>query len=176
MLRIRSSFFFCKSFAVLFSSSELKAQVSCSDRLSSVVCLSLFVNFSISSQEPIQPNLAQSILGWRGFKFFQMKDTAFFQGELITKKRKQIYEIKKIFFSRTTEPIPKHSWMKGIQVCSNDVPCPFPRGDNYEILKIHWRIKKSSSPETSGLFQPNLAQCILGWWGLKFFSNEGPHL
>ena len=50
----------------------------------------------------------------------------------------------KIFFSRTTEPIStklgtKHPWVKGIQVCSNDGSCPFPRGDNYEIAKIHWR-------------------------------------
>ena len=30
-------------------------------------------------------------------------------------------------------------WVKGIQVCSNNWPRPFPRGDNYEIAKIHWR-------------------------------------
>ena len=22
-------------------------------------------------------------------------------------------------------------------VCSNEVPCPFPKGDNYEIVKVH---------------------------------------
>ena len=41
-----------------------------------------------SSQEPLsqfQPNLAQSILGWRGFKFVQMKDQTLLQGEIITK-------------------------------------------------------------------------------------------
>ena len=44
--------------------------------------------FSSSSPEPLgqfQPNLAQSILGWRGFKFVQMKGPALFQGEIITK-------------------------------------------------------------------------------------------
>ena len=66
-----------------FSSPELKAQVSFSDHLSSVVCLSVrlsvclsvclsvrpsvnFSLFSTSSPEPLgqfQPNLAQSILG-----------------------------------------------------------------------------------------------------------------
>ena len=50
----------------------------------------------------------------------------------------------KIFFSRTTEPIStklgtKHPWVKGIQVCSNEGPRPFTRGDNYEIVIIHWR-------------------------------------
>ena len=35
-----------------------------------------------------QPNLAQSILGWRGFKCFQMKGNILFQGEIITKSWK----------------------------------------------------------------------------------------
>ena len=47
----------------------------------------------------------------------------------------------KIFFSRTTEPIStklftKHPWVKGIQVCSNEGPHPFPRGDNYASSHI----------------------------------------
>ena len=86
----------------IFSSYGLKAQVSFSDRLLSVVC-----PFSSSSPEPLvqfQPNLAQIILGLRGVKFVQMK------------------------------------------VCS------FPRGDNNEIAKIHWR--KPSFPELEGHFQP----------------------
>ena len=54
------------------------------------VCLSVckLFTFSSSSSEPLgqfQPNLAQSILGWRGFKFVQMKGPALFQGEIITK-------------------------------------------------------------------------------------------
>ena len=49
----------------------------------------------------------------------------------------------KIFCSRTTGPIStklgtKHPWVKGSQVCSNEGPCPFPKGENYEIAKIHW--------------------------------------
>ena len=58
------------------------------------VCLSvcpsvckLFL-FSTSSPEPLgqfQPNLAQNILGWRGFKFVQMKNAAHRQGEIIKK-------------------------------------------------------------------------------------------
>ena len=77
-----------------FSSPELKAQVRFFDHLSSVVCLSVrpsvckLFTFSSSSPEPLgqfQPNLAQSILGWRGFKFVQMKGPALFPGEIITK-------------------------------------------------------------------------------------------
>ena len=52
----------------------------------------------MSSPEPLgqlQQNLAQSILGCRKFKFVQMKGLAFSQGEIITKQRKYIDEIKK---------------------------------------------------------------------------------
>ena len=84
----------------LFSSPEPKAQVSFSDQNLSVVrrcrlcrccccrCRRKLFTFSSSSPEPLgqfQPNLAQSILGWRGFKFVQMKGRALFQGEIITK-------------------------------------------------------------------------------------------
>ena len=31
----------------------------------------------------------------------------------------------------------KHLWVKGIQVCSNEGPHSFPRGDNYKSAKIH---------------------------------------
>ena len=130
----------------LVSSPELKAQVSFSDHLSSVVCLSVRLSvrlsvcpsicklftFSSSSPEPLgqfQPNLAQSILGSRGFKFVQMKRPALFQGETITKLVKIHYRHLKILVSRTTVPIStklgtKHPWVKGIQVSSNEGPPP----------------------------------------------------
>ena len=76
----------------------------------------------------IQSNLAQSILGYNGFEFVQMKGPALFQGEIIMKLRKYFDEI--------------------------------------------W---KTSSPELSP-FQPNLAQCVLGWRGLKFVQMKGPAL
>ena len=82
----------------IFSSPEPKAQVSFSDQNLSVVrrrccrccrcrCHKLFT-FSSPSLEPLsqfQLNLAQSILGWREFKFVQMKAPVLFQGEIITK-------------------------------------------------------------------------------------------
>ena len=37
----------------------------------------------------------------------------------------------------STKPGTKHPWVKGIQVCLNEGPCPFPRANNYEIAKIH---------------------------------------
>ena len=125
------------SFFRFFSSPELKAQVSFSDHLSSVVCPSVCLSvclsicklftFSTSSPEPLgqfQPNLAQSILWREGFNFLQMKG-----------------------------------------------PRPFPRGDNYEIRKIHWwNLKKSSSPEPLSKFQPILAQASLDDRDSSFFK------
>ena len=45
----------------------------------------------------------------------------------------------------TTKPMStkhgtKHPWVKGIHVCSNEEPALiFPRGEDIEIAKIHWR-------------------------------------
>ena len=58
------------------------------------VCLSFcpsvckLILFSTSSQEPLvqfQPNLAQIIIGKRGFKFVQLKSSVLFQVEIVTK-------------------------------------------------------------------------------------------
>ena len=67
------------------SSPELKAQVSFSDRLSSVVSLSVRKFFTLvsSSSEPL--GQFQSILGGWGFKFVQMTGYALFQRKIITK-------------------------------------------------------------------------------------------
>ena len=96
-----------------------------------------------SSPEPLglfQPNLVQSILWWREFKFVQMKDTAFFQVEIMTKEWKYINKILKIFFRTTglisTKLGSKHNWVKRIQVCSNEGPRLFPRVDNSKTVKI----------------------------------------
>ena len=73
-----------------FSSPELKAQVSFSDRLSSVVGPSVckLFTFSSFSTEPLgqfQPNFAQSFLELGGFNFFKLKGYALPKGEKIAK-------------------------------------------------------------------------------------------
>ena len=86
----------------------------------------------------------------------------------------------KIFFSRTTWPIStklgtKHPWLKGIQDRSKVGPRPFPRGDNYEIAKIHWRnnlkifFSRTTEPiSTKFLQMKGLAlfqgEIITKWW------------
>ena len=90
---------------LILSSPELKAQVSFSDRL---IVRRLSVNFSyfrLLLKKPLgqfQPNLTQSIFGWRGFMFVQMKGPTLFQAEIIAKYLKYIDEIKNLF---SPEPI-----------------------------------------------------------------------
>ena len=81
-------------------------------------------------------------------------------------------------FSWTTGPIltklgTKHPWVKGIQFCSNEGPRPFPRGDNYQIAKIHWQILKIYSSRTAGPISTKLG--IIHPWvkGIQVCSNEG---
>ena len=101
-----------------------------------------------SSPEPLglfHPNLAQCILGCRGFKFIQMKVPALFQWEIITILQKYIDQFKKLCFSRTTGPISTklgttHPWVKGIQVCSKEGAPPLItkfRKYIYEIKNNH---------------------------------------
>ena len=60
--------------------------------------------------------------------------------------------------------------MKGIQVCSNEVPQPFPRGDNYEIVKIHsYQISRTTGPISTNLGTKH------PWVkGIQVCSNEEP--
>ena len=128
-----------------------------------------------SSPEPLsqfQPISAQSIIGWRGFKFVQIKGPAFFQGEIIKKMRKYINKILKSTKSISNKLGTKHPWVKGISLCSNEGPTLFLREIITKKRKYIDEIKKSSSPEPLGQFQPNLAQSILGWMGFKFVKRR----
>jgi hypothetical protein len=77
----------------VFSSTELKAQVSYSDRRLSVVCFAvrLPVNFYIfdffsRTTGPILTRLGTNHPWVEGFKFIQMKRNALLQGEIIAKE------------------------------------------------------------------------------------------
>ena len=45
----------------------------------------------------------------------------------------------------------KHPWINGIQVYSNERPRRSTKGDNYEIVEIHWRNFVSSPPDSQGV-------------------------
>jgi hypothetical protein len=87
--------------------------------------------------------LAKIILGWRGFKFVQMKRNALLQGEIIAKEYKYSKIKFKIFFSRTSRSNSiklgtNYPWLERIQVCSNKGPGPPQRGDNHKNVKMGW--------------------------------------
>ena len=131
----------------IFSSPELTAQVSFSDRLLSVVRLSVRLSickpftFSSSYSEPLgkfqtkhHPCVMKiQVCSNEGSRPFPRGDN-----NRISKIHRRNLQI---FFSRTTKPIStklgtKHPWVTGIQVCSNEWPRPFPRGNKYKIVKL----------------------------------------
>ena len=66
--------------------------------------------------------------------------------------------------------------MKGIYVCSNDGSRPFPRGFNYEIVKIIWRNLKIVFFRTTEPISTKLGinhPCVKG---IQVCSNEGSRL
>ena len=109
----------------------------------SFLFFSKLFTFSSSSQEPLgqlQPNFAQSILGWRVLKGphpFPRVDKG--------QKIKIISKTLKMFFFRTTGSIStkfgtRHAWIVMIQVCSNEWPHPSSQsGYNTEIIKCDLR-------------------------------------
>ena len=89
-----------------FSSSEPKVQVSFSDHSLSIVRRRRFSRklLTLSSSpkllDQFQPNMLQSIIGWKAFTFAQMKDHALPRGDI--KEWKYINEIEK---SSSPEPL-----------------------------------------------------------------------
>ena len=164
--------------------------MSFSDHLSSIVCpsvrLSVCKLFTFSSSSPeqlrqFQPNLAQSILRWRGFKILQMKGHALSQSGDNWELIKINWQLLKIFFSRTAWPIltklsTKYHWVKGIQVCSNEGPCPFPKGNNYKKAKIHWQNFIIFFSRTTGPISTKLGTKHPLMMGIQVCSNKGPRL
>ena len=95
------------------------------------------------------------------------------------------YEIAKVHwrnlffkkFLRTTWPIStklgtKHPWVKGIQVCSNEGPHPFPRGDNYNTAKIHWQNLKIFFSRTTEPISTKLGTKHFWVKGTQSFTNK----
>ena len=68
-----------------------------------------------------------------------------------------------------------HSWVKGVQVCSNEGTWPFPRRDHSTIVKMCWQYFNTYSQEWLDQFQSNLAQSIDPWViRIQVCSSEGP--
>ena len=69
----------------------------------------------------------------------------------------------------------KHPWVEGIQVCSNEGPCPSPRGDNSEIVNLYSKYLKILFSRTTGPITTklNTKHPWVGW--IQVCSNTGPH-
>ena len=92
--------------------------------------------------EPISTKLGTKHPCVKGIQFCSNEGTRHFPRGDNYKIVKMHLQNLKIVFSRTTRPIStklgtKHPWVKGIQVYSNEGAHTFPRGNNYEIEKIH---------------------------------------
>ena len=100
-----------------------------------------------------------------GIPFIRMESHAFFPSE--NNSKKYIDNIKKKFF-RTKKPVSikfgtKHLLVKGIQICINKGPYPFPGGDNSEIAKnIMSSFKNHLITKPIGRFLLIFAQSIHG--------------
>ena len=69
-----------------------------------------------------------------------------------------------------------HPWVKGIQVCSNEGSFPFPRGDNYKLVKntlMKFKIHLLRNQWVN--FNQILHKASLGEGCISLF-NEGPHI
>ena len=68
-------------------------------------------------------------------------------------RRKYIDKIKK----SSTKLATMHPWVKGIQVCTNEGPRPFPRRINTKLQKIYGRFLKIFFSITTGQVSTNLS-------------------
>ena len=162
-----------------FSSTELKSHVSFSN-------LNLSVDFShfffSRTTGPILTKLGTNHPWVKGIRVCPNEGPRPFWTGDNNKKVKMYWQDLTIFSSRTTGPIPtkhitKHHLVNRSQVYSNEWPHPFPRGENFKIVKLLFKnLWKPSSLESLGQFQPNLAQSILWWKGFKFVQMNGPVL
>ena len=141
----------------IFSSPELKAQVSYSDRLLSVVRLSVnFYIFDFFSRTamPILTKLGTNHPWGEGIQVCSNEGDCSSPRGNNSETVKIHWKFLKIF-SRTSCPnsiklSTHYPWMKEIQVCSNKRPGPFLRGDNYKNVKLGWGYLKIFFSRTTG--------------------------
>ena len=69
-----------------------------------------------------------------------MKGHAFFKGEIYA-SGSTLTTLKNLLQNHGANIIKlgtNYPWMREIQICSKECPCPFPRRDNIEAAKVHW--------------------------------------
>jgi hypothetical protein len=137
----------------IFSSPELKAQVSFSDRPLSGVCLSVrlsvcpSVNFYIfdlfsRTTGPILIRLGTNHPWVKGIQVCSKEEDSPSPRGDNSETVKIHWKFLKIFFGTSRPNSIKlgtnYSWVKGIQVCSIKGPGRLQRGDNHKNVKMGW--------------------------------------
>ena len=115
-------------------------------------CLYLLV---ANKDQPVKRNVF--MLSLKGYTFQGCNFVKFytFFWEILCVKNQEVESVQNesdlamltfhvFIFSRTTGPIltklgTRHPWVKGIQVCTNERPRPFPIGDNNKIVRVYWQ-------------------------------------
>ena len=167
--------FYDKSLSLyLFSSSSRRPSSSLLSFLYG--CCRIFFTFSSTSPEPpgqFQSTLTKTILGWRGFYFFQLKDPTLLQWEIITKLRKYIWRIIKNHWANFNQTWHKTSLREG-----NSCLCKWRAPSFSKERSLRKSENTLMNPEQWGQFQPNLAQSIIGWRECMgcFIQKKGPAL
>ena len=165
--------------ACIFSSPEPQVQVSFSDQNFFVVCRPCWrchklFTLSFSSPEPLgqfQPNLAQSIPGWRGIQVCSNEGTRSYQmvdnWEIIN-----INLLLQNYWAIFNQTLTKVSLGKEYSSLFKWRPRPFPRGDDYEIVKKHWRnLMKIFFSRTTGPISTKLGTKHSRVKGIQVCSN-----
>ena len=82
-------------------------------------------------------------LGEGNSSLFKRRALPFSKGRYLRNIKNTLTKFKNLLLQNHWANFPHivtmHPWVKGIQVCSNEGPRPFPRGDDYKLAKIHWR-------------------------------------
>jgi hypothetical protein len=132
----------------LFSSLELKDQVSFSDRPLSDVCLPVSLSVCLS----VCPSVCLSVC------------------------KLYIFDISRITWPDLSSFCTNHSWVEGIQVCPHKGGSSSPRRDNRERVKIQWQILKTFFSRTSIPNSIKVVRNYSWMKEILVCSNEGPNL
>ena len=106
----------------------------------------------------------KSTVGEGNSSLFKWRPPSLSKGEIITKLRKYIDKFYKL----------NQTWVKGIQVCSNEGPIFFQGEIITKLRKYINEFVKPSSPEPLGQFQPNSHNSSLGEGDSSLFKWMAP--
>ena len=115
---------------------------------------------------------------WRHVKIFSYRTAQLISTKLGTKHPWVEGDSNLFFYQKLTDKILKSSSWEllelGIQVCSNEEPHPFPRGDDFEIVKIHWQNKNTLLLKNHGASFNQFDTKHSCMKGIQVCTNEGP--